>query len=569
MSLKTALQSTIRGEVYDDPSHLDTASRDASLFEIKPKIVVAPKDAADIGSLIRYVSEHTDQKLSLTARSAGTDMSGGPLSQSIVLDMLPHFSEMGEIGKDYAVTQPGVYYRDFEKATLKKKLLLPCYTASRELNTVGGMVANNSAGEKTLAYGKTDRYVRELYVVFADGKEYLVRPLTKKELEAKIAQGNYEGNLYRRLYELIESNYEMIQAARPKVSKNSAGYYLWNVWDRETGIFDLTKLITGSQGTLGIITKMKLGLVKPKPHSRMLVIFLKNLNDLGGLVNDVLAFKPESFESYDDHTLKLAMRFGPEMAKAMGSNIVSLSLSFIPEGLALLRFGSLPKLVLMAEFTAATSKEAESQVAAAQEALRPRHLTTLITHSEEQGRKYWTVRRESFNLLRKHIKGKHTAPFIDDVCVLPAQLPEFLPALSAIMSHYKLVYTVAGHIGDANFHIIPLMDLEDPETKEIIPKLSREVYDLVIQYGGSITGEHNDGLIRTPFLMDMFGCDVYNLFVETKKIFDPLGIFNPGKKVHGNLKWALKHFVNDSHIKGDSARWTVKEPAGQSVLAHS
>ena len=569
MSLKTTLQSIVRGEVYDDPSHLDRASRDASLFEIKPKLVVAPKDVADIGALIRYASEHTDQKLSLTARSAGTDMSGGPLSQSIVLDMLPHFSIMGEVGKDYAITQPGVYYRDFERVTLKKKLLLPCYTASRELNTVGGMVANNSAGEKTLAYGKTDQYVRELNVVFADGKEYLVRPLTKKELEAKMAQGNYEGNLYKRLFELIESNYEMIQAARPKVSKNSAGYYLWNVWNRETGIFDLTKLITGSQGTLAIITKIKLGLVKPKPHSRMLVIFLKNLDDLGGLVNDVLAFKPESFESYDDHTLKLAMRFGPEMAKAMGTNIVSLSFSFIPEGLALLKFGSLPKLVLMAEFTATTSKEAEKQVAAAQEALRPRHLSTLITHSEEQGRKYWTVRRESFNLLRKHIKGKHTAPFIDDVCVLPAQLPEFLPALNEIMSHYKLVYTVAGHIGDANFHIIPLMNLEDPATKEIIPKLSREVYDLVIQYGGSITGEHNDGLIRTPFLMDMFGCDVYNLFVETKKIFDPLGIFNPGKKVHGNLKWALKHFVNDSHIRGDSARWTVKEPAGQSVLAHS
>lgn len=560
MNLKEELQPLLQGEVFDDEQHLDSASRDASLFELKPSLVVAPKDAADLCKLVQFVIAHPEKKLTLTARSAGTDMSGGPLTTSIVVEMTPHFNKVIEVGDNYAVTQPGVFYRDFEKATLRKNLLLPCYTASRELNTVGGMVANNSAGEKTLKFGKMENYVQELEVIFADGKTYTVKPLNKRELDKKMAQGDYEGNIYKGMYELIEANYDLIKAARPNVSKNSAGYYLWNVWDRETGIFDLNKVIVGSQGTLGFITKAKIGLIKPAKHSRMVVIFLNDLSKLGTLVNDVLAFKPESFESYDDHTLKLAIRFMPEMAKSMkGKGLIALGISFLPEVLTVIRMGGLPKLVLMAEFTGDKVKEVESQTKAAYDAIRHYGYPMLTTVSEDQGRKYWTVRRESFNLLRKHIKEKHTAPFIDDTVVHPADLPTFLPDLNKIMDQYKLTYTIAGHIGDANFHIIPLMNLADPETPKIIPKLSREVYDLVIRYHGSITGEHNDGMIRTPYLVDMYGQKVYNLFVKTKKIFDPKDIFNPGKKVHGNLPYAMRHFINDAHIHGDAKRWTVKE----------
>ena len=569
MSLKADLTPLLRGEIYDDPQHLDAASRDASLFEVLPKLVVAPADSADLQNLLRFIIDHPERKLTITPRSAGTDMSGGPLTEGIVLDMLPHFDKILEIGKDFAITEPGVFYRDFEKETLKHKLLLPPYTASRQLNTVGGMVGNNSAGEKTLAYGKTDRYVKELNVVLADGNEYVIGPLSRHQLEKKMKQDDFEGRLYSQLFELIDTNYEKIQAAKPKVSKNSSGYYLWNVWNRDTGIFDLTQLITGSQGTLGIVTKIKFSLIKPHTHSRMLVIFLKDLNGLGNLVNKVLEFKPESFESFDDHTLKFAIRFMPEMAKAMSGNLISLGLSFMPEVLMLLKFGGLPKLMLMAEFTGMTDKQVIDQAAAAKAAIEPFGLNSLVTHSEQEGRKYWTIRRESFNLLRKHVRGLHSAPFIDDVAVLPSQLPEFLPELEAIMGHYKLIYTIAGHIGDANFHIIPLMDLEDPQTQVIVPKLSREVYDLVLRYGGTISGEHNDGLIRTPYVLDMFGHDIYNLFVKTKDIFDPTRMFNPGKKVRGNLKWSLKHFVDDKHIKGDdkTGRWNIAKEGAPTELA--
>jgi FAD/FMN-containing dehydrogenase len=156
------------------------------------------------------------------------------------------------------------------------------------------------------------------------------------------------------------------------------------------------------------------------------------------------------------------------------------------------------------------------------------------------------VRRESFALLRKNVKGLYAAPFIDDFVVDPDTYPKFLPELNAILGEYKLTYTIAGHIGNGNFHIIPLMDLSNPETRKVINELSPRVYKLITQYGGSITGEHNDGIIRTPYLSMMFGDKVCALFAETKKIFDPLNVLNPGKKVGGTLEDIDKYMVRHS-----------------------
>lgn len=543
--LRELLQSYVKGVVLDDDATLDRYSRDASLFEIQPKLVVQPIDTNDLKRLIAFVTANHQRGLSLTARSAGTDMTGGPLTESIVVDMTRHFDRVIEIGDGYAVVEPGVHYRDFDRLTAKTGQQLPCYPASRELCTVGGMVANNSGGEKTLTYGKTERYVKELNVVLADGNEYFIRPVSAEELEVVKQQDSFLGHCYARLHKLLEDNYDLIQAAKPPVSKNSSGYALWNIWNRETGIFDLTQLFVGSQGTLGFISKIKFGLIEPNERSRLLVIFLKDLSPLSQIVQKVMQFKPESFESYDDHTLKLAIRFFPEIAKRLKKqSFIGLLWQFLPEARMVLRHG-LPKLVLLAEFTGDDRREVRERAEAAEAAIAGMGGETYLTQKRREQEKYWLVRRESFNLLRHHVKGKHTAPFIDDIVVRPEQLPEFLPALDKIMSQYRLIYTIAGHVGDANFHIIPLMNLRDPRTKEIIPELSEKVYDLVMQYRGSISGEHNDGLIRTPYLEKMYGPEICRLFAKTKKIFDPHNIFNPGKKVNSSLDYAMDHFIDD------------------------
>jgi FAD/FMN-containing dehydrogenase len=443
-----------------------------------------------------------------------------------------------EIADGYAVGEPGLYYRDFEHETRKvHNQVLPSYPASRELCALGGIVNNNSGGERTLEYGKTEKYVDELEVVLSDGSVTSFKPLTEAELAEKKGLDTFEGRIYRDMDELLTKNAEPIKAAKPKVSKNSAGYAIWNVKDETKKTFDLAQLVTGAQGTLALTTKMKLRLVREQGYRSMLVIFLSDPALLPEIVRRVLPYNPESFESYDDTTFKLAVRFLPEMLRQMGFwSAVRLGLSFFPEMLMALT-GGIPKLVLMAEFSEDTHEMALGAARGAEAAVMPLRVQTSIKKNERAAEKYWRVRRESFALLRKNSNGLYAAPFIDDFVIPPEKYPEFWPQLTELLNKYKdrFIYTVAGHIGNGNFHSIPLMDLSRPEVRDVILELSPKVYELVLKYGGSTTGEHNDGIIRTPYLPMQFGDEVVKLFEETKRIFDPENIFNPGKKVGGTF----------------------------------
>ncbi len=543
-ALSADLRKVVRGEVEDTPAQLEKYARDASLFRVMPEVVVAPLDADDIASVVRFVARKKQvpkTHLSITPRAAGTDMSGGPLGDSIILDMTRHLNHFMEQGQGYAVVQPGMYFRDFDKRTKERNLELPSYTASRELCTVGGMVANNSGGEKNLKYGKTARYVKELEVVLSDGQKHTLREYRGDALAHKLKEDSFEGEIYRKVAALVSTpeHKKIIAEHRPTVEKNSSGYALWDIGDGKESL-NLARLMVGAQGTLGIITNIKFGLVEPKPYAAMTVMFLDSLAELGEVVPQVLRYKPDSFESYDDHTFKLAVKYFPEFAAQMKAGIIKLGISFLPEMWMLLT-GGIPKLVLMAEFRGESQEAARMQAIALANDIRAKNpkIGVRVALSEAAARKYWVIRRESFSLLRKKIRGKRTAPFIDDFVVSPLKLPEFLPKLEAVMAEYKLTYTVAGHVGDGNFHIIPLVDPTDTKTATIIDELSHKVYDLVLEYNGSISGEHNDGLIRTPYVEKMFGPAMYSLFYEVKKIFDPHDIFNPGKKVGLNFSTAL------------------------------
>ncbi len=551
---KELLKKNFKGDLDDSEKALDFYSHDASLFEVRPEAVVFPKDSHDVETLVRFVSEQkkNDPHISITARSAGTCMSGGAINESIIMDTTKYLNKLISIEPERAVVEPGVYYRDFEKQTLALGSIMPAYTASKDLCAIGGMVNNNCAGEKTVKYGKIDRYIRSQNVVFSDGNTYTVKPLSKTELYAKIAKEDFEGRLYKQVFELIENNYEKIKKAKPNVSKNSAGYYLWNVWDRDTGIFDLNQLLVGSQGTLGITTEVTLGLVPVPKRSKMVLIYMHSIEKLGDVVDTVMRYKPESFESFDDYSMKLAIRFIWDFFKKLGFwGAIKLGLQFIPD-MALVLRGGVPKLILMAEVTGDDDRELEERARAIQNAIRPFKFETKIARSKGEIEKYWKIRRESFALLRNHVKNKRTAPFIDDIIVSPHDMPAFLPELQEILSHYKLDYTIAGHAGNGNFHIIPLMDLNNPFSSDIILDLSQKVYALVAKYKGSITAEHNDGIIRTPYLSYMYPPEILDLFKQIKAIFDPLNIFNPGKKVGGSFDYIKNHVIRN-HEKRHSS----------------
>lgn len=541
------IQRGFRGDVDDSLATRELYSHDASMFEIRPELVVSPKNSQDVQLVVQLVAAHKQEMphLSVTARSAGTDMAGGAINDSIIIDFKKYFTNIEHVTPTHAQTQPGVYYRDFEVETLKQGALMPSYPASRDLCTVGGMVANNSGGEKSLEYGKVQDFVNELRVVFADGKEYTVKPLHRHELGAKMAQGDYEGDIYKRIYELCERHYDEIKAAKPQVSKNSMGYTLWEVWDRETGIFDLTKLIVGSEGTLGMVTDITYRLVPHRPHSGLLVLFMRDIRDLGELIPKVLEHHPATFESFDDQTLWLSFRFMPSFLKLLGvPRFIHLLITLVPDGFQLLR--GFPKLVMMVEFNGDTEDEVREKVKALHRDLakyRARYEINGFEEDPSEGKseKFWIMRRYSFQLLRSKVKDKHTAPFIDDLIVKPEYLVVFLPALQKIIRKYKLFATIAGHMGDGNFHIIPLMKIEDPKERAKLLPAMKEVDTLVLRYHGSLSGEHNDGLVRGPWLEQQYGPSVLHLFREVKRIFDPENIFNPHKKAMADWDYSFSH----------------------------
>lgn len=554
--LQDELKNLIKGDVLADETSLAKYSRDYSVFKVPPKVVVFPKDTDDVKNLVKFAvkKKTAGESVSLTGRSAGTDMTGGPLNQSVIVSFTPpsesgqtpYFNHIKNIeenpagGGGIVTVEPGVYFRDLEKELAKRGLLYPPYPASKDLCALGGMISNNSGGEKTLAYGKTEDYVEELTMVMAEGEAHVFRAMNAAELREKIKEDSFEGNLFRSLYDLIEKNKDAIAAAKPDVSKNSAGYFLWNVWDGTT--FNIIKLLVGSQGTLGLVTEAKLRLVKAKKYNKLGVIFLPTLSLASDLVVELLKLKPESIESYDDKTLHVALKFLPGIIRSMKGSFVKLLFQFIPEAVMALR-GGMPKMVLLVEVMSDDEADALSRLHAVGDVAKRFKFQHRLLKNDFQQEKYWTIRRQSFALLHNHSTGLDTAPFIDDVIVRPQYLHEFLPQVNAILDKYKkdLAYTIAGHPGDGNFHIIPLMNLKDPRIRALIPKISEEVYRLVFKYKGSITAEHNDGLIRTPYLEEMYGAPVAALFAEVKNIFDPLGIFNPGKKVGGSFDYSVEH----------------------------
>lgn len=561
--LKDEIKRVIKGDVEDASSVLDKYSHDYSIFEMRPELVVYPKDSADIKALVKFLNAKRDEGyiyLSVTARAAGTDMAGGPLGESIILDTTRYMRgvtgvRQEKLGKQKshdgmnfdiagtATVLPGTYYRDFEKETLKQGLIMPCFPASREICAVGGMVANNGAGEKSLKYGQNKDFVKSLKVILDDGEEYLVEPISKQELEAKILEDNRLAEIYRKTWNLIKRNYDDIKSAKPKTTKNSSGYLLWDVWDNSTEIFDGTKLFIGAQGTTGIITEITYKLVAEEKDSTLLVVFLKDLKLIPELTHRLMKEDVETLEVYDDHTLKFAIKFFGSFLRDKGLiGSIKYAWQFLPEFLMVLS-GGMPKLIVLAEFVSDDPEGLYREALLAENKLRDLGLKTRITKTREERDKYFAIRHDSFKLLSDHSKDLRTAPFIDDVVVPVDKLPEYWPELVRILDENKILYTIAGHLGNGNLHVVPLMDFGDPRTAEKIMKISAEVYPLVKKFGGSMTAEHNDGLIRTPYLPMMFGEKIAGVFKEFKEITDPHNMWNPKKKVGATLADIEKYII--------------------------
>jgi FAD/FMN-containing dehydrogenase len=578
--IKNKLSQILEGDISLDTEELINHSTDWSLFKIMPDMIVYPKHSDDLKQLVSFVQKYNQdspEKLTLTARAAGSGMSGGSLNHSIIVDVTRYMNKIiNVVSADFGTqsvrgdffypisgkgtVQPGSMYIPFEDETMKHKMLMPTFPASRKLCAIGGMVANNGAGEKSLKYGQNKDFVEKLKVVLADGNEYTLEAIDYNELVKLIAQKTFLSDVANETYKLIKNNWDLIKSKKPTTTKNAAGYLIWDVIDSPTieefengvGTFDLTKLIVGAQGTTGLISEVTYKLTPSEEKEEMIVSFVNDIHQLPKIVEVLKKHDLDTIELYDDNTFKIGIKFFGDFIKDKGFfQAIKYSIRFLPEFWMAIT-GGVPKFVVLAESADTDALRVHQEVLAEFQDLQKEipDLTSFLVKGKAS-QKYWDFRHDSFKLLTEHSmksrkagSGTRTAPFIDDIAVNPEHLPEYIPRLVKILDEYKeeFMYTIAGHLGNGNFHIIPLVDMNKQKNKDHIIEISERVYELALEYGGSITAEHNDGIVRTPFLPKMFGEDMMDIFKKIKDIMDPQNIFNPGKKV-GMTKEDIKKYL--------------------------
>ncbi len=519
---------------------IEKCSTDASIFKVTPKDVVIINEW-------REVSDYIKLNRKFSVRAAGTCMSGGSLTEYTILDILK-MDEMGEVesgsddgveggeGGGYAAAlwcESGTTIRNLLEKLEKDNLFFAPYTSSKNMCTLGGMLGNNSSGEKSLTYGPTSKNILELKVI-----------LNTSELKGEIYHAKEkrldDNNLYdfeKNILKILTDNKEIIKNNKVNTHKNAAGYNVWDVIDFEKETFNLTPLFIGSQGTLGVITKAKIKTFKISNYSEMLVVPLDHIHDLPKVVSKIVGMGATSVECFDNETYQLSqihMKSDADMAILAKDK----------------------KIIIFAEFCNDDDRENITKIKNLQDYFHNINIKSYNIKSDEHGKKeseaYWNIRRASFKLLKDFAPAGYKAiPIIEDTIVSLEHYDDYLKELLEIVYKYDMRYTYAGHIGDGSIRLIPLIKKDQIGSAENILKMAEEVYVLVKKYNGSISCDHNDGLARSYFLQDFYGESMVNIFREIKNILDPEYIFNPGKKIILNKiaeearNYSLEHIYLD------------------------
>ncbi len=551
---KKLREAGFHGGVSSERKVLEKYSTDESIFHIRPQVVIQPKSVHDVELATRTIAIETKRftSLSLTPRAAGTGLSGGSLTDSIVIDVCPHLHKIGEAikTKDGALItcEPGAMWRDVEKKLRKLNCYIPSYTSSKDICTIGGSVANNAAGPDSLRYGHCADWVESMDVVLYDGHTYTIKALTYKEFKSLIKEKHAYARIAKEIFNLIEKNETLIKNGKPKTAKNSAGYALWHVistsveeFKKGHGTFDLGRIISGSQGTVGIIVKLTMRAIPIQANTTLIALPLFRLDDAAKAINTALTYNPINVEIFDALTFDLALK-NPDFFKTrlQGLDYYKVILSMYTT--FHIRFGrQTPEFTILITLDEDTTNKTPANIIADKVSVPGAKARVIRNQNEIE--MFLQIRRASFSLSKLLDPGKRPAAFLEDMTVPPESLGKFFLEIKALFKEFNVKSAIHGHGGNGHFHFYPLLDFTLKTTPLLIVRMAERFYNTAIKYKGNICGEHNDGIIRTPHLSKIFKKPVLDLFTQTENIFDPDDIFNPGKKVNPrfDIKESIRH----------------------------
>jgi FAD/FMN-containing dehydrogenase/Fe-S oxidoreductase len=510
-ALMQALSQHLQGEVRSDPYSRVLYSTDASIYQIEPLGVVLPRTEEDVEITLRLAAE---QGVPVLPRGAGTSLAGQSVGAALHLDCSKYLNRILElnVGERWVRVEPGVVLDELNAFLAPHGLQFGPDVATSNRATLGGMIGNNSAGARSILYGRTGDHIRSLRFRLAGGWALETHPLTPEELQAKLAVEGPEGDLYRRVQGILEAHHEEILARYPKVLRCVSGYNLKAlVEDRP---FDLGQLLLGSEGTLGVVTEATLNLV-PKPARKALaLIHFQDLLASLEATQEILPFGPAAVEVIDRMVLDLA-RQSPEAARAM---------TFVEGD---------PEAILMVEFYGDTEEELGGKIDRLEAHLRKagygycwgRALTAAAQAD------VWKVRKAGVGLLMGLIGDAKPISFVEDTAVSVEQLPEFVRRFQALVAAQGTTASIYAHASVGCLHIRPVLNLKTAEGVATMRRIAEGVRDLVLEFGGAMSGEHGDGLARSEWNESLFGPQLYQAFREIKGAFDPHNLLNPGKIV--------------------------------------
>ncbi|MCI0705991.1 MAG: FAD-binding oxidoreductase [Ignavibacteriae bacterium] len=501
-SIEHELKSLIEGECFFDRDTREQYSTAASWYKIQPIGVVFPKHIADVQAVARFCNENG---IPIIPRGAGTGLAGQAVGMGIVLDFTRHLNGMIRRHDDVVVVQPGIVLKTLNDRLAGTGKFFPVDPASGSLCTIGGMISTNAAGARGLKYGATKDHIEHLSLVLANGEALTLNDAFKPSpLRTRLEQ---------QIAELLLPQKELIDSRFPDVAKNSSGYNLKETIlhdGKQNGNrqIDLRKLIVGSEGTLAIVIGAGLKLAPVPAHRTGALAYFSEYESTVEATVAVRSLDPAAIEILDQTYFSHGRGLGP-----MADTLLK------QDALTMLYF----------EFEGANQEELEHAIERLKQRLLAFHpLDILVLKSEPERDAFWALREE----ISKRINFSDTfgkASFIEDITVPLQNLPSYFRGLRSILSQYGIRYSAYGHAGSGNIHCAAFVDLNNPEHYRAIDLIAADVNELAISLGGTLSGEHGDGFVRTPFLEQLYGAKIYGLFEEVKRIFDPSGILNPGK----------------------------------------
>jgi FAD/FMN-containing dehydrogenase/Fe-S oxidoreductase len=507
LRIEEDLRGQIAGDVHCDDLFVQMYASDASIFEVPPLGVARPRTSADVSAIVRYAAE---RGIPVFARGAGSGLAGDSLGRGLIIDFSRHLRRIIAIDDDSVTVQAGVVLAQLNERLARRGRQFGPDPAAEQTTTIGSVVALDASGSHWPAYGSARRYVRELEVVLADGQ---IARLSRHQVPDPPAarEENVAAYLAAGVREIATNHRAAIDERRPRSLVNRSGYHLHDLQTSD-GI-DLARLLVGSEGTLALVTEAVLGTVPLPRHIANVLLFFTSLDNAAAAAAELSTQSLRACDLMDRRHLSLAREIDPRYEFMISADV---------------------EAVLLVEREGATADEARSAILELVDLVANRlNLASgsQVALDDDDNALMWQLARRFVPTLYRLRGSTRPAPFVEDIAVPPAELPAFIPRALETLRARQITASIFGHAAHGQLHIRPFIDLANDDDVQNLRDVAEELYSAVWEIGGTISGEHAEGYSRTPYVEQQHGPSLMAAFREVKRLFDPQGILNPGKKI--------------------------------------